>query len=295
DAGGPLEWQPLIRMHRGEEGAPLFLLPGAGGNIIYLYGLARRLGQHRLVFGLQSLGLDGLTKQLPSIQEIARFNIEKIFEGGFAGPYVLAGHSFGAKVAFEMSQQLLHSSTEVALVIIFDTPAPVFEPVVDRQDWNDAQWLFQMTREIEEYLGVDLEITCSQLSSLSPEDQLDLVAAALQRTGWWAEGWDRSQLQAYLRVFRTNVQIDSRFRVDPGRDLLPVRLVLFKAREGHHAPDNPELAALFKQETWGWDRLSPYPVQVFEVPGDHLTMMSDHNVETLAEEVRACLTAVQTS
>src|SRR5207247_324760 len=116
-------------------GSPVFLLPGAGGNILYFHGLAKHLGRHRPVYALQAVGLDGVTTPLGSIKEIARHNIEQIRITQPRGPYILAGHSFGGTVAFEMSQQLSAAGDEVALVAIFDTAAPVFTPTVERADW----------------------------------------------------------------------------------------------------------------------------------------------------------------
>ena len=39
----------------------------------------------------------------------------------------------------------------------------------------------------------------------------------------------------------------------------------------------------------GWDRLALGGLQVFEVPGDHVSMMSDPSVATLARQLAICL------
>jgi thioesterase domain-containing protein/acyl carrier protein len=290
DANAVLEWQPLVRMHRGGPGTPIFLLPGAGGNILYYYSLAKHLGQNHPVYGIQTVGLDGTTPPLTSLEEIARHNIEKIRGVPHRGPYVLAGHSFGGKVAFEMSQQLRASGHEVGLVAIFDTPAPVFRQIAEREDWDDTQWLMQIVREIEEFLKIDLSIKHEDLSSLPEEDQLDFVIGRIQRTGWWVPGADRSQLRGHLQVYKTSFQIKY-----VAREIVhPVPIALFKASAAHDAMINPELTALLKEQAWGWEKFSSEPVQVYEVPGDHLTMMSDLNVATMAERLMACLSRLQT-
>jgi thioesterase domain-containing protein/acyl carrier protein len=287
DANAVLEWQPIVRMHRGGSGTPIFLLPGAGGNILYYYALARHLGQSRPVYGVQTTGLDGTTPPFTSIEEIARHNIEKI-RGLHRGPYVLAGHSFGGTVAFEMSQQLRAAGFEVGLLAIFDTPAPVFRQVEEREDWDDARWLVQIAREIEEFLDVDLSITHEDLSPLSDEDRLDFVISRIQRTGWWVPGADRLQLRGHLQVYKTSFQIKYMAR----ESVHPVPIVLFKANDAHDAMTNPELTLLLKEPTWGWQRFSSDPVQVYEVPGDHLTMMSGLNVTTMAERLTARLSSL---
>ncbi|HYI72285.1 MAG TPA: hypothetical protein VEX87_21175 [Skermanella sp.] len=40
-----------------------------------------------------------------------------------------------------------------------------------------------------------------------------------------------------------------------------------------------------------WSAVSKAPVQVVRVPGDHVTMMNDHNAGYLAESLRPYLSA----
>jgi thioesterase domain-containing protein/acyl carrier protein len=286
-----LESQPIVRMSHGGSGLPIFLLPGAGGNVLYLYELAKRLGPGRPVYGLQAVGLDGVTPLLASVEEIAQYNIERIREEQPDGPYILVGHSFGGKVAFEMSRRLFASGRQVGMLAILDTPAPVFQPISDREDWDDAQWLIQMARELEEFLGIKVPMTYQELKALPEDEQLDLVIKRIEATGWWPPGGDRSQLRGCLQVFKTSVRIDSNFRIDYEnlRDLPPTPIVLIKASTGGEAVSNPELAALFEEEAWGWDKLSPEPVRIHQVAGDHITMMSEGRAENVAEKLRASL------
>ena len=50
---GPLT---LVPIRSGGTEPPLFLLPGAGGNVIYFYKLAHELAPARPVYGLQAIG-----------------------------------------------------------------------------------------------------------------------------------------------------------------------------------------------------------------------------------------------
>jgi amino acid adenylation domain-containing protein/non-ribosomal peptide synthase protein (TIGR01720 family) len=285
DASEAPAWQTLIRMHRGGTEVPIFLLPGAGGNVLYYYELAKHLGRHRPVYGLQATGLDGKTPPLASVEEIARHNIEKIIEAQPRGPYLLAGHSFGGKVAFEMSQQLRAAGREVGLVALFDTPAPVFERTADRKDWDDARWLAQIVREIEEFLKIELSVTYEELCPLDEQQRLDFVMDRIQRTGWWATGGDRSQLTGQLQVYKTNFQIAYAIR----RAAQRVPIALFKAGTRDDAAAGSELAALLKEPAWGWAQFSSREVEVYEVPGDHLTMMADGNAAYIAERLTVSL------
>jgi thioesterase domain-containing protein len=45
-------------------------------------------------------------------------------------------------------------------------------------------------------------------------------------------------------------------------------------------------------EYLGWKDITHGALEVHDVPGDHYTMLSPPNVETIAEKLRAYLTAV---
>jgi len=285
DTRTSIEWQSLIRLHAGGKGRPIFLLPGAGGNVLYYYQLAKHLGQNRPVYGLQSVGLDGATPPLTTIEEIARHNIDRIRETQMHGPYLIAGHSFGGKVAFEMGQQLRDADQEVGLVALFDTPAPVFQRIADRQNWDDARWLVQIVREIEEFLRIDLNTPYDELHLLSDDERLKYVIERIERSGWWIPGGDSLQLRGHLQVYKTNYQIDYVIREAFHR----VPIMLFKASDEAEPKDHPSLGALRREAAWGWDRFSSHPVEVIDVSGDHLTMMSNSSAEKIAERLSAFL------
>ena len=281
DPNAAVEWQTLIRMQRGGSGTAVFLFPGAGGNILYFYELAKHLGRHRPVYALQAVGLDGVTPPFASIADIARHNIKHIKAAQPHGPYILAGHSFGGAVAFEMSQQLRAAGDEVELLAILDTAAPVFIPTIERADWDDARWLKQIAEEIEEYLKIDLSITIEDLQNLPEKELLDYVMERIQQVGWWPPGWDRTQLRGYLQVFKANFKSNY---VISGKTL-PVPIALFKSSDGRGETANIELDLLLKERFWGWDRFSSVDVTVYDIPGDHLTMLADGNAAILAERM----------
>jgi thioesterase domain-containing protein len=98
---------------------------GAGGNVNNLVDLANALGQRRMVVGIQARGILGHSLH-ETIEEMAAENIRYVRRHQPAGPYVLAGYSAGAQIAFEMARQLMAGGEQVAEVILLDTYAPGF-------------------------------------------------------------------------------------------------------------------------------------------------------------------------
>jgi thioesterase domain-containing protein len=76
-------------------------------------------------------------------------------------------------------------------------------------------------------------------------------------------------------VFKTNVRAFRRYRPGP----YPGKITLFLPAEGD-VVDDP---------THGWGALSPLPVDIEIVPGDHVSALAEPHVRTLAERLRLCM------
>ncbi len=101
------------------EGPPLFLVhPGGGGALCY-FDLARALGGRR-VYGLQASGVDSDEAPLVRIEDMVTRYLDEVLRTAPEGPYLLAGWSFGATVAFEMARRLEGLGREVAFVGLVD-------------------------------------------------------------------------------------------------------------------------------------------------------------------------------
>ncbi|KWB39651.1 non-ribosomal peptide synthetase [Burkholderia ubonensis] len=278
----------LVPIRDGGPAAPLFLLPGAGGNVVYFHPLANHLAEAHAIHGLEALGLDGACMPLTRVEDIAARHIERIWPLVGAGPYYLAGHSFGAKVALEMSRQLVAKGAAVKLLAIFDASAPVDSSAETYwQDWDDTEWLVAIAHEIGTFLGTDLQVTRADLVDLDPDGQAGLILERIGDRGSWFADAGSDRLRAYLRVYQANFKS----RYAPEAAPLPVPIALFRSTErdpGDYDP-SPEVAQLRLDPTWGWSRFSTLPVDVVDVPGDHLTMLLDPHAGVLATHLNQFL------
>jgi len=115
------QWESLvcIRQNRGAPG--VFLIHGAGGNILIYLSLTRHLLDGVSVYGLQSPGLDGHKRPLRTIEEMAVSYVDEITRRQPVGPYVLAGYCMGGKIALEMARVLNERGQSVAMLAMLDT------------------------------------------------------------------------------------------------------------------------------------------------------------------------------
>jgi amino acid adenylation domain-containing protein len=102
---------------------PLFIVHGAGLNVLNFKHIVRHFDDDQPVYGIQGIGPNGYDNWFESIEEMAACYIESILKVNPKGPYALAGFSFGGIVAFEMARQLKEQDKTVSIVALLDTYA----------------------------------------------------------------------------------------------------------------------------------------------------------------------------
>ena len=128
---------PLVRLRSSGTRAPVYAIPGIGGNVVALAGLARALGADQPFFAFESPGLDGSEPALTSIDAIAdRYAREIVREP--EGPFHLFGLCWGAAVVAEMTRKLNvlgHPPASLALIdptaLLRQTTAGASHPEAD--------------------------------------------------------------------------------------------------------------------------------------------------------------------
>jgi aspartate racemase len=118
-------WHSLVAIQPHGQRAPVFAVPGVGGNVLCYNDLARFMAPEQPFYGLQSRGLDGSEAPLTRLESIASAFVEEIREVQPEGPYYLAGMCMGGVVAYEMAQQLRTAGQEVGLLVMLETWPPV--------------------------------------------------------------------------------------------------------------------------------------------------------------------------
>lgn len=103
------------------DGAPLFVVNGAGAHSTALSTLSSALRGDRPIYVLQPRGFESRGLPDRSVRAAARRYLTEIRKVQPTGPYLLAGYSFGGYVALEMAAQLEASGESAAHVIVLDT------------------------------------------------------------------------------------------------------------------------------------------------------------------------------
>ncbi|MBI2929405.1 MAG: amino acid adenylation domain-containing protein [Verrucomicrobia bacterium] len=120
-AADSLQWASLVPIQPKGTKPPLFLVHGAGGNVLLYRWLAQHLAPDYPLYGLQSRGLDGKSTPLVTIEQMAVEYLREMRAVQPKGPYYLGGYCLGGTVAYEMAQILHREGEEVPLVAMLDT------------------------------------------------------------------------------------------------------------------------------------------------------------------------------
>ncbi|MBD1869937.1 amino acid adenylation domain-containing protein [Cyanobacteria bacterium FACHB-471] len=288
----PPSRSPLVPLTLGGNKQPFFCVHPMFGVVFPYLELAHQLESiaeqfpewgDRGFYGLQPLGLDGKSAPLNRIEAIATSYIQAIQALQPQGPYFLGGWSFGGLVAFEMAQQLTQAGQEVGLLAILDTPAPSNQ--------------LSLGQSLKFLLGTALWSTLPFLL-----DYGSLAANRLQSWHPWFARWQQSDasstafraiarllpeesrlqllnesaIQSLLPIVYANSQAAYRYVPKP----YPNRITLFRAVE---QPD-----AIRDEPSLGWNALTS-DIQLHQVPGNHLSLLKQPHVQTLAQQLGQCL------
>src|SRR3984885_4915904 len=103
--GRSVTWDSLVPIKPRGNKMPLYIVHGAGLNVLLFNAVAMGLSPDQPVYGLQAKGLNGIDEPYNKIEDMAAHYISAITRQNPNGPYALAGFSFGGIIAFEMARQ----------------------------------------------------------------------------------------------------------------------------------------------------------------------------------------------
>jgi len=271
----------LVAMHPGEGGPkpPFFLVAGMFGNVLNLRHLAHLVGTDRRFYGLQARGLYGDQAPHESFDEMAEAYIAEMKAVQPHGPYFLGGFSGGGITAYEIAQQLRSQGEEIALLVFLDTPLPFPPPSLSLRDraqiqiqqleqkgpayvseWAVSRWNWEMGKLRERFDEAEPDLAGDQFHDEAIEQAF---RRALGR-------YDLRSYDGAVTLFRPKLEVA--FDLGNGRLLDHQRDYVFE--------DN------------GWTDWVGH-LDVYEVPGDHDSMVLEPNVRVLAGQMRRVIEAAE--
>jgi thioesterase domain-containing protein/acyl carrier protein len=262
-----LKWNSLVPVKPKGSKTPLYIIHGEGLNVLCFNKLARNLDRDQPVYGLQARGLKG-DKPLDTIEEMASNYINEVIAQNPEGPYLLAGYSFGGYIAVEMRRQMVEMGKTVQ-VIIFDT---------DAEKSKYKGWMYLLPKKIKRHLRGTFSFLKRIISH--PAFTIKNILKALKK-----ETSNKALSKTDSKAFYRQIQkIKDKLRVALGNySLVPFEdtVYLFRAKTCTHYVEDTE--------SLGWKKYATKGVEIFEVPGDHLSMLLSPNAEEFAASLQLVL------
>ena len=266
-------WQLMVTLRAGDQPLKLFLIHPGGGTLLNYVHLVRHLPPDIPVHGIQARGLDGASEPHDSVEQMAADYVDEIRRLQPGGPYLLAGHSFGGVIAFEMARQLQRQGEPVAFLGLFDSVAPLSAHDHDAPDdgrRDDARRLTAMAEAIGRFLGKSVDVSYDALSALTADEQIDAVVDALTRARALPPGDEQNLVRNLLNVSKAHSRGHRAYK--PEAVAVPITLFRVEhAREADYPSADP---ALLRQDSLGWDALTTARLQIVTTAGNHVTMLS---------------------
>jgi len=260
------EFSPLVAIKTAGEGAPLFIVHGVGGNVMELFGFGRKLDCP--VYGLQAKGLDGRAEPNRSIGEMTRYYLAAIREKQPRGPYRLSGYSSGGLIAFEMARALRAQGEEVALLALLDTQTHASQ-------WPVSLWLSKLRERARHHLAALAHLSRGDMLGYAVKSLAGLYRRLARRMGD-ATSASHAIPPALSDVYNATIAAVAAYR--PAYYEGPITLL--KSELGDPLMADPARI---------WNRHA-HALHIYNVPGDHRSMIRGANGAALAEIFNRCLT-----
>ncbi|HEV2858925.1 MAG TPA: acetoacetate--CoA ligase [Solirubrobacterales bacterium] len=253
-------FQPLVQMRAGSEEPPLYLVHSIWGDVLGMRQITAAMSSDVPVYGIRARGLNAGEEPQTSVEGMAVSYVELIRGFQPQGPYRLAGHSFGALLAFEMARLLVEQGQEVAWLGIIDAELD------DRAHTPARRWAHRLALPFHYGRAAmrDPVASLKRLREVIPKlvrrgfSRLQRDAALAESEATWMEGAS----EAHQRLATHFIELAAAYRPRPYRGSMTYFLPT--VRRFH----------LFADPLPVWRRVTAGAIEIERVPGPHVGMVS---------------------
>ena len=219
-----------------------------------------------------------LARELPlpyRLEDIAAKCVKTIRATQTGGPYFVGGWCDSGVLAYEIAQQLRRQGQHVALLVLFDAKNPASDKNLSRRDAAFAgaflmgQWLKQQYRTLLHLRGREVVQYLRSVLGWRVYSMKQRIWTMVHRSKLRAGAAVSDQPLEFSRVLSFCVQ-----NYDPQPYDGPI--LLFQ-------PANRPTSR-YHDSQYGWGKVAD-KLQICEIPGDHMTMFSDPNVQVMGERL----------
>lgn len=260
--------------------APLFCVHAGGGNVLFYSDLARHLDASIPMFGIRAMRLGGRQVGHATIEEMAEHYVSEMRGVQPHGPYLICGHSLGGTIALEMSRQLAAIGEAVGILAMFDTWGPGYPQALPsmltgRMKFYDLG--HRLAKHWDQFAGLSARAKASYLVGIGGK----AVSRTRRRLFYKRQAAVRRLYRLFEKPIPTEyIQIEDQIHT-AARRYIPAeyagRVEIFRAEF--------QPKGIVRNDFLGWQDLLTGDLEFHDVPGDHITLIKEPNVESIAREL----------
>jgi aspartate racemase len=210
------------------------------------------------------------------------------------GPYFFGGFCFGGMVSFEMAQQLKKQGEKVALLFLLDTPFP------ENGKSSSPFILSSSSKPTSITLFRDKVLRHLQnVAPLGPREKMIYVLTRFNEKVRDETGRIRARVSKILKKSRWNVYLAIRHSL-PLSLRSPYILNIYHQAQQNYVPEVYAGRAIYikgekssSRHGLEWSRIIAGGLELYEMPGDHVSIIKEPNVGAWADKLKLCLQSVQ--
>jgi amino acid adenylation domain-containing protein len=253
---------------------PLFMVHGAGLNILNFKNVISNFDDNQPVYGIQGIGPNGYDNWFETIEEMAACYIESIVKINPNGPYALAGFSFGGVVALEMARQLKEQGKKVSIIALLDS-------YVDSSYYCASLWQKKLNRIYDvnyrrfDYL-MEMLTSWEAFKKRSQAKKEHILKTYFGQKDILTEQ-EALTLEEFTVANSMVNKIVDRYHLKPQN----IEVDLFRAKD--------DLEYKLDSTHMGWKKAALKGVNIHNVPGNHLSIVDPPNDKVLARMIQDIL------
>jgi amino acid adenylation domain-containing protein len=259
---GIREWKCLVPIQATGKRTPLFFVVGyldPEETQQILSRLVPHLGPNQPIYGLRPRWMAGNRNPYASIEEMASECLTEIRVVQPKGPYQLGGYCVAGGVAFEMAQQLIRLGEEIRLLALIDAARPTAVRSFLMDFWHRFFSSYALHRAAH-IVDVIREIVYAGSGA-----KKELVMKLLRRKlGLVAELPEVPSVDPMAAVKLSHWRLLHQYRPKP----YPGRATLIACEEWFRYDKHP-----------GWGGVVSGGLDCYEMPGDHMALLTTHSSE----------------
>ncbi len=273
-----ISWESLVPIKPKGSKMPLYIVHGAGLNVLLFNALAMNMDDEQPVYGLQARGLNGIDEPLDVMEEIAANYITEILAQNPEGPYALAGYSLGGTIAYEMAHQLLDMGKEVKMLAVFDTYAKqtnIYDPFFKRTINTISLFIMKLLYSF---------VLFYQDPKRTFEYKTLIMKRKIIRLFWKIFKGKEEKQEGFFAYDNEIDESSAKAKRNYYQKPLPIVVDLFKAQK--------KTFYMADFDYLGWREFALKGVNVHDIPGEHNTIFAPPNDKQFAIVLQQCLDRV---